>query len=136
MSAKDTELRMDLARMRGELLRAELSGQTEALRESGGRLRGVGAVLGSVGSAIVQHKGKLGLAAGLARKPWVRTAASGAARVVVKHPLIAAIAVGAAVAGVVIARRRKGTTAMLADDRTPGAIREQPGDDSYSAPSG
>jgi len=72
----------------------------------------------------------------LVRKPWVRSAASGAARVVVKHPLIAAIAVGAAVAGVVIARRRKRPPAALADAPTPGAIRAQPGDDSYGAPSG
>lgn len=138
MKSKDAELRMDLVRTRAQLLRAELSGQVRPAREQN-RMQGVSALLGGLGATLLQHKGKLGLALGLVRKPWVRNAARGATVVARKHPVVLSLVVGAAVVGAVFAFRRKRAAAQAAvaaptaDARVPRNI--PPGGDGYSAPS-
>lgn len=99
-------MRMEMLRMRGMVERAEATAAVMELRQGAGKLRTFAGAAGSLGAALSARGGWLGLAVTtLTRKPWAAAVALAAVRALKRHPLLGAVALGAAALGAGLSRR-------------------------------
>jgi len=109
------QLRLEMLRLRGQIERTEVAAAAADLRVPTGRIRSLGAVLGSVATASSGAGGWLGLLGGvLSGRPWLAALAVRTLRTARRHPWLAAACV---VAALVVTRwyRRAGPAAPAPD---------------------
>lgn len=112
-ASKNRALRMEMLRMRAAMERAQVSDALREVRGSGGRLRNLASLAGTLSAAAAGRGRWMSLlASSVTGRPWLAALALGAVRALKRRPLLAAAAIAAVAIGARMGRK-------MVESRTP-----------------